>query len=76
MDDKEKVQSFGDMVAGVDRLTMPWRRAFWLSNILRAIIVALLISYAYLVPAEMTQEQDLSTQHQSQSYIYGATSGG
>lgn len=76
MDDKEKIQSFGDMVDGVDRLTMPWRKAFWLSNILWAIIVALLISYAYLIPSEMSQEQDMSTQHQNQSYIDGATSGG
>ena len=74
MNENEKtIQSFGDMVDAVEHLTKPWRRAFWLSNILWALIVALLISYAYLVPSEMTQEQDMTTQHQAQTYIDGAT---
>lgn len=76
MDDKEKIQSFGEMVDASERLTKPWRRAFWLSNIIWAIIVALLISYAYLVPTEVSQEQDLEAQHQTQTYIDGATNGG
>lgn len=75
MDDKEKIQSFGDMVDAVECITKPWRKAFWLSNILWAIIVALLISYAYLIPSKMNQEQDMATQHQSQIYIDGATNG-
>lgn len=69
------IQNFGDMVEATDRLTRPWRKAFWLSNILWAIIVALLISYAYLIPSEMSQEQNLTAQHQAQVYIDGATSG-
>lgn len=75
MNDDEKIKNFGDMVEATEKLTKPWRRAFWLSNILWAAIVALLISYAYLVPSEMSQEQDMVTQHQAQTYIDGATSG-
>lgn len=75
MNDDEKIKNFGDMVEATEKLTKPWRRAFWLSNILWATIVALLISYAYLVPSEMSQEQDMFTQHQAQTYIDGATSG-
>lgn len=75
-DEKEKsIQNFGDMVDAVEQLTKPWRKAFWLSNILWAIIVALLISYAYLIPSEMSQEQTMPEQHQAQTYIDGATSG-
>ena len=75
MNDDETIKNFGDMVEATEKLTKPWRRAFWLSNILWAAIVALLISYAYLVPSEMSQEQDMVTQHQAQTYIDGATSG-
>ena len=75
MNDDEKIKNFGDMVEATEKLTKPWRRAFWLSNILWAAIVALRISYAYLVPSEMSQEQDMVTQHQAQTYIDGATSG-
>ena len=76
MENKEKqIENFGDMVNAVEAITKPWRKAFWLYNIVWAIIVALLISYAYLVPSEMSQEQDMVTQHQAQTYIDGATSG-
>ena len=76
MNDNEKIQSFGDMVDATEKLTKPWRFALFLTNILWAAVVVLLVSYAYLVPSEMSQEQDLPSQHQTQTYIDGATSGG
>lgn len=76
MDDKEKIQSFGDLVEATERLTKPWRLALIITNVLWAVVVVLLVSYAYLIPSEMTQEQDLPSQHQMQTYIDGATSGG
>ncbi len=76
MENKEKqIENFGDMVNAVEAVTKSWRKAFWLTNILWAIIVALLISYAYLVPSEMSQEQDITEQHQTQTYTEGATAG-
>lgn len=76
MENKEKqIENFGDMVNAVEAITKPWRKAFWLSNIVWAIIVALLISYIYLVPSEMSQEQDITEQHQTQTYTEGATAG-
>lgn len=76
MNDTEKIKSFGDMVDATERLTKPWRWALIITNLLWAIVAILLVSYAYLVPAEMTQEQDFPSQHQTQTYIDGATSGG
>lgn len=76
MGDHEKIESFADLVNAAERLTKPWRLALIITNILWAIVVTLLISYAYLVPSEMSQEQDLPSQHQTQTYIEGATSGG
>lgn len=76
MNDTEKIKSFGDMVDATERLTKPWRWALIITNLLWAIVVILLVSYAYLMPSEMTQEQDLPAQHQVQTYIDGATSGG
>lgn len=76
MNDNEKIQSFADMVDASERLTKPWRKAFWLTNILWAIIVALLVSYAYLVPTEVSQEQNFQEQNQTQTYNDGATKGG
>ena len=33
MDDKEKIQSFGDMVEATERLTKPWRIALLVTNL-------------------------------------------
>ena len=76
MDDKKTIQDFGDLVNATEKLTKPWRLALIITNFFWAVIVALLVSYAYLVPSEMSQEQDIPSQHQSQTYIDGATSGG
>ncbi len=82
MDDKEKVQSFGDMVEATQRMSKPWQDtvkhliyAIVGTNLFWAIIVAMLVYFAYMTPAEMSQEQDLETQHQTQSYTEGATNG-
>lgn len=76
MNNDEKIKSFGDLVEATERLTKPWRLALIITNFLWAVVVVLLVSYAYLIPSEMTQEQDLPSQHQTQTYIDGATSGG
>lgn len=76
MNNEEKIQSFGDLVEATERLTKPWRMALIITNFLWAVVVVLLVSYAYLIPSEMTQEQDFPSQHQTQTYIDGATSGG
>lgn len=76
MDDKKMIENFGDMVSATEKLTKPWRIALIVTNILWAIVVVMLVSYAYLIPSEMTQEQDFPSQHQTQTYIDGATSGG
>ena len=82
MDDKEKIQSFGELVSATERMSKPWqdtvKHLIWAiigTNLFWAVIVAMLVYFAYMPPAEMSQEQDLTTQHQTQSYIEGATNG-
>lgn len=82
MEDKEKIQNFGDMVDATERLAAPYKKfalgsiiALIATNLLWAIIVALLVCFAYMTPAEMSQEQDLTTQQQTQTYTEGATDG-
>lgn len=75
MDDKEKIQSFGDMVDATKKLTKPWIIALIVTNVLWAVIVGMLVWFAYMTPAEMTQEQDFTAQHQTQSYTEGTTTG-
>lgn len=76
MDDKEKIQSFGDMVDATRKLTKPWIIALIVTNVLWAFIVGMLVWFAYMTPVEMSQEQDLTGQQQTQFYIDGATKGG
>lgn len=74
MNDNEKVQTFSDMVEATERLTTPWRKAFFLSNILWAIIVAMLVWFAYMTPIDMDQSQNqqgFETQTQQQYYSEG-----
>lgn len=82
MDDKEKIQSFADMVDGVDRLSQPWREhskrqtiALIVTNVLWAFIVAMLVWFAYMTPIESNQQQDFGNQTQTQSYSEGVTDG-
>lgn len=75
MDDKEKIQSFSDLVSATEKLTKPWRIALIVTNILWAVVVILLVCFAYLIPADMQQEQDFTGQTQTQYYGEGVTHG-
>ena len=82
MNDNEKIQSFGDMVEATEKLSSPWRKANFvqmvvliLTNLFWAIIVALLVHYAYMAPVEVYQGQDFSEQSQTQDYSSGYTQG-
>lgn len=75
MEDKKMIHDFGDMVTAAQKLTKPWITSLIVTNVLWAVIVAMLVWFAYMTPVEMTQEQDLTTEHQTQSYIDGTTSG-
>jgi hypothetical protein len=75
MDDKEKIESFGDMVQATERLTKPWRIALLATNIAWAVVMLAFILLAYLTPVEMAQDQQLPDGTQSQSYTEGVTGG-
>lgn len=67
MDDKEKIQSFGDMVDATERLTKPWRIALLVTNLLWAVVFAAFILLAYLTPDTTYQYQEVEGQAQVQS---------
>lgn len=67
MDDKEKIQSFGDMVDATERLTKPWRIALLVTNLLWALVFAAFILLAYLTPDTTYQYQEVEGQAQVQS---------
>ena len=67
MDDKEKIQSFGDMVEATERLTKPWRIALLVTNLLWALVFAAFIFLAYLTPDTTYQYQEVEGQAQVQS---------
>lgn len=82
MDDKEKIQSFGDMVDATEKMSKPWRDTVHkllvvlvATNLFWALITGLLIWFAYMTPTTVTQEQDYVQQHQTQAYTEGATNG-
>lgn len=75
MDDKEKIQSFGDMVDAAENLTRPWRRALALTNILWAAVMAAFILLAYLTPAEIETNQNQDFTNQTQTYTSSVTDG-
>lgn len=75
MDDKDKIQSFGDMVDAAENLTKPWRRALALTNILWAIVMAAFIFLAYLTPAEIETSQNQDFTNQVQTYTSTVTDG-
>lgn len=83
MEDKEKVQSFGDMVSATEKLTKPWRIAvvvvliaLILTNAFWAFVHWKQLQYAYMTPTEWSQEQQFEEQTQNQHYSDGATNGG
>lgn len=67
MTDKEKIQSFGDMVQATEKLTRPWRLALLIANILWALVFLAFILLAYLTPDTSYQVQDFEQQTQTQS---------
>jgi hypothetical protein len=62
------VEYFSKMVKVSNDMNKPWIKAFFFSNALWATIVLALILLAYLVPSEISanQEQDFPNQTQSQ----------
>lgn len=83
MNDQEKIQSFGDMVDAVERLTKPIQEEnerlhehLWWERIILGGIILVLVPLAYLAPVEMEQGQQFDEGTQSQSYSEGATNGG
>ena len=67
MTDKEKLESFGDMVNATERLKKPWRWALYITNALWALVFLAFILLAYLTPDTTYQYQDLETPSQVQS---------
>lgn len=67
MDDKEKIQNFGDMVSATEKLTRPWRWALIITNALWAIVFMAFILLAYLTPDTTYQYQEVDGQPQIQS---------
>lgn len=82
MTDEEKIQSFGDMVNATQKLSQPWQNhtkhltiALIVTNLFWAIIVGLLVWFAYMTPMDVDQQQDFTSQTQTQSYSEGVTDG-
>lgn len=75
MVENDKIQNFGDMVEATEKLTRPWRIVTIVSNCLWAIVVAMLIWFAYMTPVEVGQNQDFTQQIQGQTYSEGVTQG-
>lgn len=82
MDDREKIQSFGDMVEATERISRPWRLfCLWLlialvvTNLIWGFVHWKHIKYAYMTPTEFSQVQDFEGQTQSQQQSEGATNG-
>lgn len=89
MTDNEKIQSFGDMVDAVERLTKPIQeenlrlhdqlnkvhKQMWWERLILGIIILAFILLAYLTPVEMDQSQNLTDSTQNQSYSEGVTGG-
>lgn len=82
MDDKEKIQSFGDMVDATETLSKPWqeqsKRLTWalvLTNLFWALVLVVFIAFAYLTPETTYQEQDFNENTQVQQSGYPASFG-
>lgn len=81
-ENKEKIQSFADMVDATERMSRPWQDAhkrgiiaLIATNVLWAIIVAMLVWFAYMTPIDVNQQQDFTAQMQYQAYSEGVTDG-
>ncbi len=81
-DSKETIQNFGDMVNATEKMSAPWRETVWklvkaliITNALWAVIVGMLVWFAYMTPVDVGQQQDFEQQIQSQNYSEGVTDG-
>lgn len=82
MDDKEKIQSFRDMVEASEKMTRPWRiLCAWLlaalvaTNLIWGFVHWKQLEYAYMTPEEFSQTQQFEEQTQEQHYSQGAARG-
>lgn len=89
MTDNDKIQSFGDMVDAVEKLTKPTQeenarlhhqldkmhRQMWWERIILGAIILAFVAFAYLTPVEVEQGQNFDEQTQSQSYSESITGG-
>lgn len=82
MNDKEKIQSFGDLVEASEKITKPWRMlCVWLlaalvaTNLIWGFVHWKQLQYAYMTPEEFSQTQQFDDQTQAQSYSQGAAQG-
>ena len=89
MTDNDKIQSFGDMVDAVERLTKPiqdenerlhgqidkMHRQMWWERIVFGVLLLAFIAFAYLSPVEVEQGQQFDDGTQNQSYSEGFTGG-
>ena len=87
--DQETIQNFSDMVNATERMSKPWqdecerlhksadktKLALVVTNLFWAVIVGLLIWFAYMTPVESTQNQTLPDGTQTQTYSQGVTNG-
>ena len=74
MTDNEKITAFGDMVNATERISSPWRDAFFktlkaliITNALWAIVMCVFIWFAYMSPDITYQEQEFDGHQQVQS---------
>ena len=63
-------------------MSAPWRETVWklvkaliITNLLWAIIVGMLVWFAYMTPVDFGQEQNFEQQSQTQNYFEGVTNG-
>lgn len=87
--DNDKIQSFGDMVDAVEKLTKPvqeenerlhaqidkMHQQMWWERIVFGVLLLAFIAFAYLTPIEVEQGQQFEQKTQSQSYSDGFTGG-
>lgn len=82
MDDREKIQSFGDMVAATEKLTKPWKTfvalllaALVATNAIWGFVHWKQLQYAYMTPTDVQQEQQFDDHTQNQHYSSGVNNG-
>lgn len=74
MTDKEKIESFGDMVDATEKMASPWRKAnlvltiaLIITNLFWAIALCVFIWFAYMAPDTTYQTQEFEGHQQVQS---------